>query len=134
MFLLAHTHDFFFLSFFGRSITHARPHSLFWLQDKFNLTGLSDLVPNYRHALDMILDFEHEEELPDEQIQDVEQVRATLHPSLSRELFPCRGARAAMVEVEGLTAARNAACWERTREESALVVHSSDLLSLCWGW
>lgn len=43
-----------------------------FIQDEFNLYGLSQTVPNYEYALDMILDNENEDELTDEQQEVVE--------------------------------------------------------------
>lgn len=43
-----------------------------FIQDEFNLFGLSQTVPNYEFALDMILDSESDEELTDEQQEIIE--------------------------------------------------------------
>eukprot|EP01099_Mayorella_cantabrigiensis_P008112 TRINITY_DN7470_c0_g1_i1.p1 TRINITY_DN7470_c0_g1~~TRINITY_DN7470_c0_g1_i1.p1 ORF type:complete len:299 (+),score=63.59 TRINITY_DN7470_c0_g1_i1:76-897(+) len=50
-----------------------------FIQDDFNLTGLSALVPNYDYALDMILDTETDEVLSEEQQEIVESAAEMLY-------------------------------------------------------
>jgi len=50
-----------------------------YIQDDFNLTGLPSMIPNYEHALDMILDQDSGESLSEEQQVVVESSAETLY-------------------------------------------------------
>eukprot|EP00759_Apiculatamorpha_spiralis_P027460 PhF_6_TR30209/c0_g1_i1/m.44400/K03115/CSNK2B; casein kinase II subunit beta len=51
-----------------------------YIQDEFNLTGLSAMVPFYSHAIDLILDLESQtQDLTDDQQQMVEAAAETLY-------------------------------------------------------
>mmetsp|Transcript_10895 Transcript_10895/g.18244 ORF Transcript_10895/g.18244 Transcript_10895/m.18244 type:complete len:175 (+) Transcript_10895:135-659(+) len=63
-----------------------------YIQDDFNLTGLSTMVPNYEYALDMILDVETDDGLTEEQQEMIESAAEALYGLIhARFILTSRG-------------------------------------------
>mmetsp|Transcript_64065 Transcript_64065/g.134694 ORF Transcript_64065/g.134694 Transcript_64065/m.134694 type:complete len:324 (+) Transcript_64065:294-1265(+) len=101
-----------------------------YIQDDFNLTGLSAQVPYYEHALNMILDFEDQDDhLPEDQQPLVETAAQMLYGLIHARFILTGRGMAAMLDkfnayVYGVCPLK--ACEEKT--QAVLPIGTSDIL------
>jgi casein kinase II subunit beta len=101
-----------------------------YIQDDFNLTGLSTQVPYYEHALNMILDFEdQDDQLPEDQQPLVETAAQMLYGLIhARFILTNRGMQAMLEKVTNYTYGTCPNYYCEQNRVAVLPIGTSDLL------
>jgi len=101
-----------------------------YIQDDFNLTGLSTQVPYYEHALNMILDFEdQDDQLPEDQQPLVETAAQMLYGLIhARFILTNRGMQAMLEKVTSFTYGTCPNYYCDQNRVAVLPIGTSDLL------